>query len=72
MRKRVRRLISNFSLFMASFGSRGHIIIQSVLGGIERLAGRLANGNVRQWKKGMLFFLNLYERFRNHNGNNKS
>lgn len=71
MKKKTRKLLASFFLFMTSAGSQVHILIHSVLGSLEREVRDLGESNMRQWKRGALFFLRLYERFlpNDDNGN---
>ena len=69
--KKIRRALSSFFLFMASAGSQAHILIHSILGSLEREVEELGEANIRQWKRGVLFFLRLYERFSNNDNGNR-
>lgn len=58
MRRLFRRGLSVIFLGLAVIGSKAHVIVHRVLDLAER-------ANLGQWKRGLLFTLQLYDKFRN-------
>jgi hypothetical protein len=67
--RKIKRLLARFFLNMAGAGGWMHINIQYALGRLPNIIERLGDANVRQYQRGVKFFIGLYEKFRNGNNN---